>query len=210
MFYQLLSEFILNAVQGTETDDRSIDLLLQLFGRHDFNIPAAELAGQTDILATSPNGQRQLVFTHQHNRTPQHVAQENLVNVRGLQCVGDQCLGIFAPAHDVDPFTCQFVHNVLDAIAAYAHTSADAIHPLVRTAHRDLAAVAGLARHGIDGDHAVGDFRYLLLEQPAHQTGATTAQHHLHATALGLHLVDDRSNSFVRMMRFAGNLFAAW
>ena len=209
LLHEPLSKFLVDTVQVAETGDRSIDLFLQFFGGHDLDVPAAELAGQPHILATPPDGQRQLVFPHQHNCTAKHVAQENLVDVRRLQRVGDQDLRIFVPTHDVNSFARQFVHDVFDAVATDAHTRADAIHSLIRTAHGHLAAIAGLARHGIHADHAVGDFRYLLFKQPPYQARASPAKHHFHTTALRLDFVNDRTHSFVRMMRFSRNLFAS-
>ncbi len=58
LFYQLLSDFIFDAIEKTETDDRPIDLFFQFFGGHDLDVPAAKLAGQANVLAASPDGQR--------------------------------------------------------------------------------------------------------------------------------------------------------
>ena len=100
-----------------------------------------------------------------------------------LQGIGNQHLHVVAPADDVDPFAGQLIDDVLDAIAAHAHAGPDGIDPLVGAADRHLAAIAGLAGHGPNLDHTVGDFRNLLLEQSLDQGGPGAAEDDFDAAA---------------------------
>ena len=57
------------------------------------------------------------------------------------------------------------------------------VDPLIGAADGHLAAVARLAGHGLDFDHAVGDFGNLLLEQPLTKCGPRAAENDLHPAA---------------------------
>ena len=206
---QLLGQFGLHALQRGEADHGPLDLLVEFVAGHDFDVPAAELAGQADVLPAAADGQRKLVLAHQHDRPAQHLAEDHFFDLGRLQGVGDQDLQVVAPADDVDPFAGQLVDDVLDAVAAHAHAGADAIDPLVHAADGDLGAVAGLAGDGADFDHALGDLGDLLLEEPLHQLRLGAAEDHLHAAAGLADLVDRRPHALVGMVRFAGDLLAA-
>ena len=103
----------------------------------------------------------------------------------------------------------KFVDNILDAIAAHADAGAHAIDALIAAAHRHFAAVARLAGHGSNFNHAIGNFGNFLFEQPLHQLRSRPAQNDFHSAADFLHIEHRRPHAFVRMVRFAGNLFAA-
>ena len=188
---------------GLDAFDRRIarhglfDLLVEFLAGHDLDVPTAELAGQADVLAAPADGQRKLIFLHQHDRPAQHLAEDHFLDLGRLQGVGNQHLHVVAVADDVDAFAGKFVDDVLDAVAAHAHARPDAIDPLVGAADGDLGAVAGLAGNGADFDHALGDFGDFLLEQALHQMRLRAAENDLHAAAGLLHFVDRRPNALV-------------
>ncbi len=187
-----------------------LDLLVEFLAGHDLDVPAAELAGQADVLPAPADGQRELVFAHQHDRPAEHLAEDHFLDLGRLQGVGNQHLHVVAPADDVDPLAGQFVDDVLDAVAAHADAGPHAIDPLVGAADGDLGAIAGLAGDGADFDHAFGDLGDFLLEQPLHQLRLGAAEDHLHAAARLLDLVHGRPHALVGVVRFAGDLLAAW
>ena len=184
-------------------------MLVKFIAGHDFNIPAAKLAGQTHVLTPSANRQRKLIFANQRDGPPHHGAQNHLLHLGRLQCVGDEHLRILTPAHDVDPLSRQFVDDVLDSISPDADTSPDTIDPLVGAADRDLAAIAGLAGHRLYADHAFGNFGNFLFEQPHHQMGSCPTKEHFDTTTLFTHFENCGANSLVGMVRFSGDLFTA-
>ncbi len=125
-----------------------------------------------------------------------------------MERVGDQHLQVVAPANDVDPFAGQLVNDVLDAVPADADAGPHAVDALVGAADGDLRAVTRLARLGLDFNHAVADFRDLLLEQALDQGRANSAEDDLDARALLADLADGGAHAFVVVVRFAGNLLA--
>ena len=129
------------------------------------------LDGQADVLAAAADGQRQLIFLHQHDGPPQPRIEEHLLDLGRLQGVGDHDLERIVPADDVDAFAAQLIDDVLDAAAAHADAGADAIDLQVDAGDGDLGAIAGLAGQGLDLDGAVGDLRDLVLEEPADEVG---------------------------------------
>jgi len=76
-------------------------------------------------------------------------------------------------------------------------------------ANGHLAAVAGLARHGFDFDHAVGDFGISCLEQALDQLGRVRLRMTLTRAADFANFEHGCPDALVGMVRFAGDLFAA-
>ena len=206
---KLLRQIFGHAIQFCEAGDSSFDLVFEFVCCHDFDVPPAEFARESHILTSPTDCQRKLIFSHQHDGATNHVAQQHLFDFGGLEGVWNQDFGIVTPTDDVDPLAGQFIHDVLDPIATHANTRTDAINSLIRTAHSNLAAIAWFTCQLVDGNHAIGDFRNLLLEQPSNQIGVFPTEHDLDAIALRFDLVNDRPHAFVGMMRFALNLFAA-
>src|SRR5205823_13936852 len=123
--------------------------------------PADQLRGKSDVLATSADGQRELVFTHQDDGTAQEWEERHFVDLSRLDGVRDQFLGRFAPSDDVDPLASELVDDALDAGPLDADTGYNGIDVGFARADRHLSAVSGLARQHLDGDAQVGDLRDL-------------------------------------------------
>ena len=70
---------------------------------------------------------------------------------------------------DVDLFAAQLADDRLHAHALHAHAGAHRVHVLVAALHRDLGALAGLARNGPDHHRVVVNLRNFRLEQIRHQ-----------------------------------------
>ncbi len=162
-------------------------------------------------MPAAADGQRELILAHEHDRAAEHRAEDHLVDLGRLQGVGDQHLHVVAEADDVDPLhPAQFVHDVLDAVAADADARPHTIDPLIRAGDRDLGAIARLAGHGLDLDHAVADLGDLLLEEAFDQLGPGTAQDDFDAGALLADVADGGADAFVGVVGLAGDLFALW
>ena len=150
-----------------------------------------------------------MILAHQHDRPAEHLAENHLLDFGRLQRVGNQHFEVVVPADDVDPLAGQLVDNVLDAVAAHADARADAIDARIAAGDGHLRAVARLAGHRADLNHAVGDFGNFLLEQPLHELRPGAAQDHLHAAARLADFEHGRPHALVDMVRLAGNLLAA-
>ena len=115
---------------------------------------------------------------------------------------------VVVPADDVDPLAAEFLDDVLDAIAADTDAGSHAIDPVVRADDGHFAAVPGLAGDGPNLDHAVGDLRDLLLEEPLHELRTDPGEDDLHAAADLANLEDGGADSLVGMVRLARDLLA--
>ena len=124
---QLLGDRHLEAVDRAETVDRPVDVLRQLLLGHDLDVPAGELARQADVLPATADGQAQVVLLHQRDRAAEHLAEDDLIDLRRLQRVGDQHLEVVVPADDVDPLARELVDDVLDPVAADADARPHAV-----------------------------------------------------------------------------------
>src|SRR5262249_42206757 len=152
-----------HAGQLIEPIDRPVDAVVVLVVSHDLDVPADELGRQADVLPAPADGERKLIFLHEHNGAPEPLVEKNLLDGGRLQRVGNHDLQAVVPADDVDAFAAEFVDDVLDAAAADADTGADAIDFHVDRGDGDLGAVAGLAGDRADFDGVVfnlGNFRF--------------------------------------------------
>src|SRR5690606_7848242 len=104
--------------------------------------------------------------------------------------------------------TCQFVDDILDAVASDPHAGPHAIDPAVAAGNGDFRAVAGFTGNAPDLDHAVGNFRNFLLEESLHEAGGAAAEDHLHAAAGLADFVNGGPHAFVGVMGLARYLFA--
>ena len=207
LFDQGLSDFFGYPFDLTEAGDRPLDLLFQFPAGHDFDIPAAEFAGESDVLPAASDGQRQLIFLDQDDRPSDHVTQQHLIDLGRLQGIGNQDFWVFAIADDIDVFASQFFADSFDPAAAIAHADGDRVDLCVLAADGHLAAVAGLATDRVDRDHPFTEFGDLLFEQPLHELGTGPTEHHTDAVARCPHLKHDRSHPLVGVQRFAWDLF---
>ena len=207
---QYLRQFVRHPVQCAVTGDRVVDLLFQFLPGHDFNVPAAELAGQAHVLAPPSDSERQLVFTDQYDGTTHHLAKNHLFDFRRLQCIRNQLLQVVAMPDDINPLASQFVDDVLNAISPHTNAGADTVDPLVVAAHRYLAAITSLAGYLVYRDHSLRNLGDLLLKQRLNKLRAHTAEQDLYSTALLAYIENRRPDPFVGMVGFTRNLFALW
>jgi hypothetical protein len=98
------------------------------------------------------------------------------------------CAGVVAPQHDVDALAVELVGHRLHARTAHADAGADRIGAVVVRQHRDLGAVARVARAGHDLDQALADFRHFQLEQFHHEFRRGAADEQLRTARLGAHV----------------------
>ena len=206
---EFFSDRLIEPRNRGEAGDRTLDLLVEFLTGHDLDIPAAEFAGEADVLAPAADRQRQLILTHEHDAAAEHLTEDHLVNLSGLEGVGDQDLKVVAPPNNVDPLAAEFLDDVFDAIAANADTGADAVDTGVGTDDGHLAPVAGLTRDRPDLDHAVGNLGNLLLEQSLHELGTNPGENNLHPAADLPDLEDRGPDPLVGVERLAGNLLTA-
>src|SRR5205814_9571130 len=88
------------------------------------------------------------------------------------------------PGNDVDLLALQLTDDGLDTAAAHANAGADGVDAAVARDDSDLGAAAGVARHRLDLDNAVIDFRHLLREQLGHELRMRARQKDLRPAGL--------------------------
>src|SRR6185312_10885379 len=101
------------------------------------------------------------------------------------------------------------VGHRLHARTAHADAGADRIGALVVCLHRDLGAVAGIARAGADLDDALTDFRHFQLEQLHHEFRRGARYEQLRTARFGTHLEQVAAHAIAHAHRFARNRLVA-
>ena len=127
---------------------------------------------------------------HDHRRDALGLVQSNLAHPRRLQGRLDELDGVVAVRHHVDALTAQLVRDVANTTTARADAGADGVDHVIVRRHRDLAAVTGFARQGLDLHDAVGDLGHFDFEELGHQRRVGAAHHDL-GTLVGLAHFDD-------------------
>src|SRR5690606_2180152 len=183
---------------------------LAFFGRHDVDLPAGKLGGQTHVLTTRANGFGQ-VFGVDHDVHGVLV----LVNDDGLyvsrrQRTDDKLGRVVRPQHDVDLLAPQFVTHRSDARPAHAHAGADRVDALVVGDDGDLGAHPGIAGSRLDFEQPLLDLGDFVLEQLAKELGRGARQNDLLATGRVVDLVHPGANAVADPDVFFGDHFAAW
>src|SRR6185295_1553827 len=117
--------------------------------------------------------------------------------------------GVGRPRDDVDLLALQLLHHGLHAAAAHADAGADRIDGAVVAQHGDLGAAAGIARHGLDLDDVVVDFRHFLHEQLGHALGMAARQEDLRAARLLAHVEDVGAHAIVHAQALARDRLVA-
>ncbi len=209
LFNQALSDFFGDTIDLAEAGHSAFDLIFQFRAGHDFDIPPTQLAGQADVLTTASDRERELVFLDQHNRTTDHVTQQNLFDFGWLQRIGDQYFRIVAETNHVNVLARQFFADGFDSAAAVTHTDCDRIDLRIDAADGNLATVARFAADRLDRDDFLSEFRDLLLEQSLHQLGTRAAEDYTNSITGCTNLEHHGANPFPRVKGFPRNLFAA-
>ena len=86
------------------------------------------MAGETDILAATTNGEAQLIVGYDNFDAAFFFVDHNAADRCGLQRVDDEGRGIFRPGDDVDLFALHFLHDGLNAAALHADAGADRVN----------------------------------------------------------------------------------
>src|SRR6185312_8183184 len=156
----------------------------------DVDLPAGQLAGETDVLAAPADRQRQLLVGHHHLHAAGLLVHHHLGDFRRRQRVDQEGGLVTAPLDDVDLLALQLGDHRLHARAAHADAGPDRIDRGIVGDHRHLGAAARIARHRADLDDAVVDLRHLLREQLGHEAAVRPGEHDLRALGLATHVVD--------------------
>ncbi len=145
--------------------DGGLSLPVVLGGGEDIDVPTAQPCGQADVLSPLADGQAQLVLGHEDVRPVDIAVQEDLLDLGGLEGVGDKDLGRLVEPDDVDLLASDLFDDVLDAAAADADAGADGVDAAVGAGDGHLGAVPGFACESLDLDDAVGHLGHLEFEQ---------------------------------------------
>ena len=148
-----------------------------------------------------------MIFTNQNNGLAQHLAENHILHLSGLQCIWNQHLLIITPADDINPLARKFINDVLNSITTNTNTGPNAINPLVVAAHCHLAAVSRFAGYVFNFDDAFGNFRNFLFEKSLNQMCANSTENHFYATPHFTDFKNRCSHPFICVVDFTGNLF---
>ena len=162
---------------------------LLLFGQ-DIDVPAGKLGGKPHVLAAPADGERKLLIGDHHLDALAFLVEHDFGDFGGRQGVDDEGGDVMRPGDDVDLLALQLVDHRLHARAAHADAGADRIDRGIARDHRDLGARTGIARHRLDLDDAVVDFRHLLREQLGHELRMRARQEDLRPALLAANVVD--------------------
>src|SRR5690606_5149517 len=158
--------------------------------RHDVDVPARKLGGEAHVLAAAADGEAQLVVRHDDVEAVAVLVEDDLGDFRRGERVDDEGRHVVRPGDDVDFLALQFADDGLDARSAHAHAGADRVDGAVAGNDRDLGAGAGVARDGLDLDHAVVDFRHFLPEELGQEIGMGAGEENLRPALFAAHVVD--------------------
>ena len=172
---QAVGQIFSDTLDGAETGNRLFNLFLKFVLGHDFNIPAAKLARQANVLASLANCERQLILANQHDRSAHHPAEDHFIHFRRHQRVLNQHLRVFVEANDINPLATQLFNNRFDSVAPDANAGTHAIYFRVNAVDGYLAAMPRLTGNRLDRNHTFGNLRNLLLKQPLYQFRASSA-----------------------------------
>src|SRR6056297_424246 len=162
-------------------------LFFRLAGRHHVELPAAQLAGEPDILAAPADGLRELFLLDGHVHAVGFLVHDDGYHLRRRHGVDDELGRVFVPGNDVHALARQFVRDGLDAGTPHAHTGADRIDALVQALDRDLRPVARVACRAQDLDQALAHLRHLEPEKLDNELRSGARQEDLRAARLGTH-----------------------
>ena len=81
----------------------------------DVDVPAGQLAGETDVLAAAANGQRQLLVGHDNLHAAGFLVDHHLRHLGRRQRVHHEGGGLRRPGNDVDLLALQLLHHGLHA-----------------------------------------------------------------------------------------------
>src|SRR5690606_20209158 len=102
----------------------------------------------------------------------------------------DEGRRVAVPGDDVDLLALKLADDGLHAAAAHAHAGADRVNRGVVADDGNLGARAGIARHRLDLDDAVVDFRHLHREELRHELRMGARQEYLRPPLFAAHVID--------------------
>ena len=156
----------------------------------DVDAHTGEAGGEAGVLALLADRQAELVVGHDHVGLGEVVGDDDLLDLRRRERLGDEVGQVLAEGHDVDLLAAQLVDDHADATTASTDAGADGVDVVVVAPHGDLRAVPWFAGAGLDLDDAVGDLGHLELEQALDEARVGAADHDLRALR-GLADLDD-------------------
>src|SRR5271165_5776286 len=174
----------------------------------DVDVPANELAGQTNILALLANGQGELgVLNDDFELVSLGIHDLHASDLRGAESLLRERDRFFAVGNDVDFFAAQFADDGLHAHTLHAYAGADGIDILVTAGHCNFGAFTGFARGKADLHRAVVNFRNFHFEEALDQAGVRAGHDDLRAFGGAVDHFDDHAQAFANIVGFQFRLF---
>ncbi len=136
-------KFLADAVEGGEPHECLLELFVEFLAGHDLDVPAAQLASQSHVLATTTDGKRQLIFLDKHDCPADHVTKQHLFDFRGLKCIGNHHLGIVIVTHHIYMFPGELFADRLDSASPITHTYGNRVNLAVHAADGNFASITG-------------------------------------------------------------------
>ena len=156
-------------------------LLLRLLDAHQVEVPAGELRGEAHVLAVAPDRDREVLLVDDDVHAVLLLVDDDRADLGRRERIDDELRRIGRPQDDVDALAGELVGHRRHARAAHADAGADRIEARVVRLDGDLRAHAGIARRGLDLEHAFLDLRHFELEQLHDEFGRDARQDELRA-----------------------------
>ena len=184
-------------------------LLRELGVADDVDLPAGEPVREAGIHALLADRERELVVGDDDRGLLAGVVEVDLAHARRRQRLGDEAGRLLIPGDDVDLLAAQLGHDHADARPTRADARPDRVDALGVGLHRDLRAVARLARDALDRHEPVGDLGHLELEQCLDQLGIAAREDDLRPLCAGAHVGDDGLDARALLVALAVDLLGA-
>ena len=179
-------------------------LFVCLICRHDIDLPAGQLRGETHILTAATDRHGELLFRNHHISALVVFVQNDGLNFSRLQSLKHVEGRILVPEHDINMLVGKFGGHRVHAAAVDTDAGSDRVNAGVVSKHSHLGAKAGVAGDALDLEETLFDFGNFKLEQLLQEVRARAGKNDLLATLavfdtqhVSLHTVP-RMNIFAR------------
>ena len=151
---------------------------------HDVELPAGELARETDVLSAATDRLRKLLLRDGDVHAVGFLIDDDRAHLGGRHGVYDELRRILVPGDDVDALARDLARDRLHARATHADAGPDRVDARVVAAHRDLGAGARVTRRAQYVDQALTHFGDFELEELDQELRRGTRQEELRAARL--------------------------
>ncbi len=171
-------------------------------------MPARQLAGQSDVLPLLADGDGQKLVGDDDLHRPVVLVDDDPRDLGRSQGVADELGGVHVPGDDVDLLAAQFLDDALDPAALHPHAGAHRVDIGVVGGDGDLGPHARLPGGPHDGHDTLADFRDLGAEKGDDKIRVRPRQHDLRPPRILQHVQDEGPDAVAAAVALLGDLLA--